>query len=100
MTPAPAMPEAILAVALLVAVLPVALIGVRRGIRLRLAAGDEGRQRVRVRHGDIAALHRRLRIRLLCGCVAGGWLLLIARRKRLRVARQIRLRLRSGGCGA
>src|ERR1017187_1827541 len=60
MTPAPAMPEAIRAVALLVSVLPVALIGVRGGIWLWLAAaGDEGRQRVRVR--DIAALNRGLR---------------------------------------
>src|SRR5450631_4186207 len=95
MTPAPAMPKTILAVALLVTVLPVALIGVRGGVWLRLAAaGNEGWQCVRVRDGDIAALNRRLRIRLLLRLMLRAVLLLIARRKRLRVARQIGLRLR------
>src|SRR5664280_1483922 len=96
MTPAPAMPEAILAVALLMTVLPGALIGVlaHRLLRLAAAAGDEGRQRVRVRDGHIAALNRRLRIRLLLRLRLRAVLLLIARRKRLRVARQIGLRLR------
>ena len=43
MTPAPAMPEAILAVALVVAVLPIALIVILPCVLLRLpaAAGDE-----------------------------------------------------------
>src|SRR5450631_3209378 len=87
MTPAPAMPKTILAVALLVTVLPVALIGVRGGVWLRLAAaGNEGWQCVRVRDGDIAALNRRLRIRLLLRLMLRAVLLLIARRKRLRVA--------------
>ena len=76
MTPAPTVSETIRAVALLVAVLPIALIGVRSGSRLRLAAGDEGRQGVRIRNGNIAGLNRGLRVGLL-----RARLLLIARRE-------------------
>ncbi len=85
MAPPSAMSEAILiALALVMSVRPKTLIGARRDGGLRLAAGDEGRQGVRVGSGIIAALHRRLRIGLLRAAV----LLLIARRKRLRIARK------------
>src|SRR5450830_116410 len=89
----------LIAVALVVAVLAPALVGVRGDSRLRLAAaaGDESRQARHVRSADIAALNRRLRkglrrllLRLM---LRAGVLLLVARRKRLRVARNKGLRL-------
>src|SRR5450830_1476838 len=81
------------AVALVVAVLAPALVGVRGDSRLRLAAaaGDESRQARHVRSADIAALNRRLRkglrrllLRLM---LRAGVLLRVARNKGLRLLR-------------
>ena len=94
MTPPPAMPEAVVAVALIVAVLAEALIVVWRWIRLRLAAAGDERGQAAIVGGDVGLAAqirlRRIDLRLRTMLL----LLLIARRERLRVARQIRLRLR------
>ena len=97
MTPPPAMPEAVLAIALLiVTILAVALIVILSGVLLRLAtaAGDERGQTAGVLAAGVAAWVGLRRIGLLLRLMLRTVLLLIARRKRLRVARQIRLRLR------
>ena len=73
------------------------LIGVLSGILLRLAAAcNECRQAGRFRHTVVATLARRLRMGLLRTRLMlwAAVLRLIARRERLRIARQIRLRLR------
>ena len=88
----------LIAVALVLAILAVALVGVWADILRRLAAaGDESRQARHVRSTDIAALNRRLRkglLRLMLRLMLrAGVLLLVARRKWLRVARNKGLRL-------
>ena len=91
-TPPTAMPETILAAALIVTILSIGW-----DIRLRLAtAGYESRQATDIRRCVIAALNR-LHIRLLLGLMLRLMLrpvlLLISWWKRLRVARQIGLPL-------
>lgn len=83
MTAAPAMAEA-LALLLVAVAVDVGL------LRLRAAAGDEGRQAVHI--GAFRRLRERLLLRRLV--LRAVVLLLVARRERLRVARQIRLLLR------
>ncbi len=85
MAPPAAMTEAVLAIALVVAVLR--RLVVVELLRLLSAAGDEGRQAADV---AVTVLCGRL---LLIGLRWAGAVALVARRKRLRVARQLRLRL-------
>src|ERR1700686_853979 len=88
------MPERTRAVALILAAILANLAVRQSDIGLRLtAAGDEGRQAVHIRRAvaALARLHIRLTLRLVV--VLRPWLMLIARRERLRVARQVRLRL-------
>jgi len=82
-------PPAIVAVAVLVAVALVVAVAAWIRLRRLTAAGDEGRQAADLLSG-LPALDG---LRLLHGLLRAALLGLIARRKRLGVARQIRLRL-------
>jgi hypothetical protein len=83
--------ETILTIALFVTVLS-GLIAIRRGLLLT-AAGDEGRQAGHFRRIASIILMPLVRLRLVLLMLRAAVLRLIARRERLRVARQIGLRL-------